>query len=98
MNLWEPIIFYVDDFVGTPALTSRQFKEEDFRKVVDFIDTGVEIALEAQNKTGLLHNIHQFVILNISNISCDQKPQTFQFENFTCVIVVKVHWPICSDF
>ena len=37
---------------GTPALTSRQFKEQDFVKVVDFLDVGVEIALEAQRKTG----------------------------------------------
>ncbi|XP_065052796.1 serine hydroxymethyltransferase, mitochondrial-like isoform X1 [Rhopilema esculentum] len=38
--------------IGTPALTSRQFKEQDFVKVVDFLDVGVEIALEAQRKTG----------------------------------------------
>ena len=39
---------------GTPALTSRQFKENDFIKVVEFIDVGIEIALDAQKKTGLL--------------------------------------------
>ena len=38
--------------VGAPALTSRNFKEEDFVKVVEFIDRGVKIALEAQKSTG----------------------------------------------
>lgn len=35
--------------LGTPALTMRGFKEEDFVKVVDFIDKVVNIALEIQN-------------------------------------------------
>ncbi len=38
--------------LGTPALTSRQFKEQDFGRVVDMIETGVKIALAAQNKSG----------------------------------------------
>lgn len=38
--------------LGAPALTSRNFKEEDFVKVVEFIDRGVKIALEAQKSTG----------------------------------------------
>lgn len=37
---------------GAPALTSRQFKEADFEKVVDFIDEGIEIALSVKKKTG----------------------------------------------
>lgn len=37
---------------GAPALTSRQFKEADFEKVVDFIDEGIQIALSAKKKTG----------------------------------------------
>ena len=40
-------------FVGAPALTSRNFKEDDFVKVVEFLDRGVKIALEAQSATGL---------------------------------------------
>ena len=35
-----------------PALTSRDFKENDFVKVVEFLDRGVKIALEAQHATG----------------------------------------------
>merc|ERR1712141_626981 len=38
--------------VGTPALTSRNFKEADFIRVADFIDTGIKIALEARTRTG----------------------------------------------
>lgn len=37
---------------GAPALTSRQFREDDFRRVVDFIDEGVSIGLEVKSKTG----------------------------------------------
>ena len=37
---------------GAPALTSRNFKEEDFVKVVEFLDKGVKIALEAQQASG----------------------------------------------
>lgn len=37
---------------GAPALTSRQFREDDFRRVVDFIDEGVNIGLEVKRKTG----------------------------------------------
>lgn len=45
--------FYVLFFVtGTPALTSRQFKEADFEKVVEFIDEGIQIALDVKKKTG----------------------------------------------
>jgi len=37
--------------VGTPAMTTRGLKEQDFIKVADFIDRGVKIALE-MNKQG----------------------------------------------
>ncbi|PFX30489.1 Serine hydroxymethyltransferase, mitochondrial [Stylophora pistillata] len=38
--------------LGAPALTSRNFKEEDFVKVVEYLDQGVNIAVEAQSATG----------------------------------------------
>jgi hypothetical protein len=34
--------------LGTAALTSRNFKEGDFRKVADFLDMAVQIALRIQ--------------------------------------------------
>ncbi|XP_031559133.1 serine hydroxymethyltransferase, mitochondrial-like [Actinia tenebrosa] len=45
--------------LGTPALTSRNFKEHDFERVVEYIDKGVEIALEAQKTTG--DNLKEFL-------------------------------------
>ena len=39
---------------GVPALTSRNFKEEDFVTVVKYIDRGINIAMEAKNITGVL--------------------------------------------
>jgi len=38
--------------LGAPALTSRGLKESDFVKIVDFLDEGVKIALDIQNKVG----------------------------------------------
>lgn len=38
--------------LGTPALTSRNFKEKDFEMVVEFIHQAVEIALLAKAKSG----------------------------------------------
>lgn len=37
---------------GAPALTSRQFKEVDFVRVVEFMDEGFKIALDVKKKTG----------------------------------------------
>ena len=38
--------------LGSPALTTRGFKENDFRKVVDFIDRVIQIAIKIQNESG----------------------------------------------
>jgi len=38
--------------LGAPALTSRGFTEEDMVKVAGFLDRGVKIALDIQNKVG----------------------------------------------
>jgi len=36
--------------LGTPALTTRGFSEQDFRKVGEFIDRGVEVAQDIKSK------------------------------------------------
>ncbi|RWS09019.1 Serine hydroxymethyltransferase-like protein [Dinothrombium tinctorium] len=38
--------------LGAPALTSRDFKEKDFEKVVAFIDEAVDITIKAKSKSG----------------------------------------------
>ncbi|KAA8497987.1 Serine hydroxymethyltransferase 4 [Porphyridium purpureum] len=38
--------------IGTPALTTRGFKEQDFRAVADFLHRGVQIGLKIQEGTG----------------------------------------------
>ncbi|XP_039260153.1 serine hydroxymethyltransferase, cytosolic-like [Styela clava] len=38
--------------LGSPALTSRGFKEADFDKVADFIDRGIQLTLEIQQVIG----------------------------------------------
>lgn len=48
--------------LGAPALTSRNFKEKDFHKVIDFIDRAVTIALEAKPKAGkTVKDFKQFI-------------------------------------
>lgn len=47
--IWSLTVLCV---TGAPALTSRNFKEADFVKVVEYLDRGVKIALEAQTATG----------------------------------------------
>jgi len=38
--------------IGTPALTTRGFREADFEKVADFLDSCVRIALRIQEQSG----------------------------------------------
>ena len=38
--------------VGTPALTSRGFKEDDFVKVAHFLDRAVKLCVEIQASSG----------------------------------------------
>lgn len=47
--------------VGTPALTTRGFKEDDFRKVADFIDRGVKIALDLKASTPAPGKLKEFI-------------------------------------
>ena len=41
--------------VGTPALTSRGFKEDDFKTVMKFLDEAVTLALHVQQNTGMFN-------------------------------------------
>jgi len=48
--------------LGTPALTSRGFKEEDFEKVADFLDAAADIASDAKAKTKKLVDYRAFLL------------------------------------
>ncbi|XP_042669021.1 serine hydroxymethyltransferase, mitochondrial isoform X1 [Centrocercus urophasianus] len=48
--------------LGTPALTSRGFGEEDFHKVVEFIDEGIAVALDVKSKTSKLADFQAFLL------------------------------------
>uniref|UniRef100_A0A8C6FMP5 glycine hydroxymethyltransferase n=1 Tax=Moschus moschiferus TaxID=68415 RepID=A0A8C6FMP5_MOSMO len=48
--------------LGAPALTSRGFREDDFRKVVGFIDESVNIGLEVKSKTTKLQDFKSFLL------------------------------------
>uniref|UniRef100_A0A4W6BTK7 glycine hydroxymethyltransferase n=1 Tax=Lates calcarifer TaxID=8187 RepID=A0A4W6BTK7_LATCA len=55
--------------LGTPALTSRQFREADFEKVVEFIDEGIQIALDVKKKTGNLASFKSFLLEDPETVS-----------------------------
>ena len=44
-------------YLGAPALTTRGFKEEDFKTVVRFMDDSIKIAVKAQEKSGLKNKV-----------------------------------------
>uniref|UniRef100_UPI00398E7318 serine hydroxymethyltransferase, cytosolic isoform X1 n=2 Tax=Pristiophorus japonicus TaxID=55135 RepID=UPI00398E7318 len=46
--------------LGTPALTSRGFREEDFQTVAAFIHRGIEITLEIQRDVGVKAPLKEF--------------------------------------
>jgi len=48
--------------LGSPALTSRGFLEDDFRKVVALVDEAVQLAHEAQKKTFKLKEFQEFLL------------------------------------
>uniref|UniRef100_A0A8C1Z7E9 glycine hydroxymethyltransferase n=1 Tax=Cyprinus carpio TaxID=7962 RepID=A0A8C1Z7E9_CYPCA len=48
--------------LGSPALTSRQFKEADFQQVVDFFDQGIKISLDVKKKTKKLSDFKSFLL------------------------------------
>jgi len=53
--------------LGTPALTSRGFKEADFEKVADFIHQGVKILLKYQKDAGkTIKDLKEFTANNAS--------------------------------
>ena len=38
-------------------MTSRNFKEQEFQKVIDFLDEAVQISLEAKSQTSMILSI-----------------------------------------
>ena len=46
--------------VGSPALTSRGMKENDFKQVAMFIDEGVQLGIEAKTKAGMWGGYYPF--------------------------------------
>uniref|UniRef100_A0A6I8Q8G7 Serine hydroxymethyltransferase n=1 Tax=Xenopus tropicalis TaxID=8364 RepID=A0A6I8Q8G7_XENTR len=46
--------------LGAPALTSRNFKEADFEKVVHFIDEGIRIGLDVKRKTSEFIDVYSW--------------------------------------
>ena len=47
--------------LGAHALTSRGFKEAEFKKVVELVDKAIMIAKEAQSKTKNMKEFNAFI-------------------------------------
>ncbi|XP_072019866.1 serine hydroxymethyltransferase, mitochondrial-like isoform X2 [Amphiura filiformis] len=54
--------------LGTPALTSRDFGEEDFLKVAEFIHQGIQIAADAKKDTGKLKDFKEYVMTDDNTV------------------------------
>lgn len=54
--------------LGTPALTSRHFNEEDFVQVAEFIHQAIQIAAEAKAQTGKLAEFREHVMTNDATV------------------------------
>lgn len=64
--------------IGTPALTTRGLKEEDFRQVADFLHEAAQIALEIQAVTGSsLKDFESNVATSIAVKALKSKVQLF---------------------
>jgi glycine hydroxymethyltransferase len=54
--------------VGTPALTTRGFKENDFREVANFLHRAVQIALKLQETSGKLIKDFEIAVKNSEDV------------------------------
>ncbi|CAM1154784.1 SHMT2 (predicted) [Pycnogonum litorale] len=68
---------------GVPALTSRNFKETDFVKVVELLDRAVGIALEAKAKCGKTVKDYQKYVKENSEIQKQLKDLKSEVKSFT---------------
>ncbi|XP_061173931.1 serine hydroxymethyltransferase, mitochondrial-like [Saccostrea echinata] len=50
--------------IGAPAMTSRGMKEKDFEKIVEFLDHGVQIGINAKKYSKTLKEFRHVVIAN----------------------------------
>merc|ERR1719215_1517350 len=57
--------------MGSPALTTRQLKEKDFRQVADFLHKAVQISLEVQKHTGAKLKDFEVAIKASSEVNAD---------------------------
>lgn len=58
--------------LGAHALTSRGFKEAEFKRVVELVDKAVEIAKEAKAKTKTIKEFNAFIADDAEiNAKCD---------------------------
>lgn len=66
--------------LGTPALTTRGFKEKDFVKVAEFLDQAVKIALQIQSTSGVMLKDFMAACADEQSIS-DLRNQVEEFAN-----------------
>lgn len=68
--------------LGVPALTSRQFREADFVKVVELLDRGVAIAAQAKAKSGSKMKDFRDILNSDPDIKCQLQELRNDVHNF----------------
>ncbi|XP_064957554.1 serine hydroxymethyltransferase, mitochondrial-like isoform X1 [Musa acuminata AAA Group] len=66
--------------MGTPALTSRGFVEEDFAKVADFFDTAVKLALKIKSETKEGSKLKDFLATIQTNANIQSEITKLRYE------------------
>ena len=80
--------------IGTPALTSRGFKEADFVQVAEFIHKGLEITKEAMQNCGPLLKDFKAKLVEDANTKAKIAALKEEVENFA----IKFPMPGLSDW
>lgn len=75
--------------IGTPALTSRGFTEQDFSRVAEFIDRGIAIAVEINKEPGASWKLVTFE----QALKSKQWPQIGKLRDDVAAFATKFHMP-----
>ncbi|KAH3826053.1 serine hydroxymethyltransferase, mitochondrial-like [Dreissena polymorpha] len=69
--------------LGSPALTSRGFKEKEFKQVVEYLDQGIKLTIDIQKKTKTLKDFKEYVVENNQDTERIKKLRD-QVNKFAC--------------
>ncbi len=79
--------------IGTPALTSRGFKEREFEQVADFLTRGIDIAVTINREPGAASKVVTFA----DALNAKQWPEIAKLRDEVASFATKYHMPGQDD-